>query len=67
MTPLDLTARYRLPGPGLAGGFDLTLGVQNLFNDKPDAIAGSFLAAPYDTTNHSPVGRYVSLSVAKKW
>src|SRR3546814_7403357 len=34
MTTLDLTARYRTEGSGLTGGLDVTLGIQNLFNDK---------------------------------
>ncbi len=67
MTTLDLVARYRTNGSGLLGGLDLTLGVQNLFNDKPDAIAGLYLEAPYDSTNYSPVGCFVSLSIAKRW
>src|SRR3546814_18393054 len=66
MTTLDLTARYRTEGSGLTGGLDVTLGIQNLFNDKPDPITGIFLDAPYDSTNYSPIGRYISLSVAKK-
>src|SRR3546814_3247098 len=61
MTTLDLTARYRTEGSGLTGGLDVTLGIQNLFNDKPDPITGIFLDAPYDSTNYSPIGRYVSL------
>lgn len=67
LTSFDLTARYLTIGSGLFGGIDLTLGVQNLFNAKPDRIVGSFLDAPYDSTNYSPIGRYVSFSIAKKW
>jgi iron complex outermembrane recepter protein len=67
LTSFDLTARYRSLGSGLFGGLDMTLGVQNLFNAKPGAVVGIFLEAPYDSTNYSPVGRYVSFSIAKKW
>jgi iron complex outermembrane receptor protein len=68
-TSLDLTARYRTPETaGLFRGLDVTLAVQNLFNDKPSAIPVSlFYLAPYDSTNGSPIGRFVSLTVAKKW
>jgi outer membrane receptor protein involved in Fe transport len=67
MTPIDLTARYVTRRGGAFGGLDLILSVQNVVNDKPSAIDGIFLDAPYDSTNYSPVGRYVSLSVAKRW
>lgn len=67
LTSFDLTARYKSLGSGVFGGLDLTLGVQNLFNAKPGTVIGIFLEAPYDSTNYSPVGRYVSFSIAKKW
>lgn len=65
--PFDLSARYQTKGNGLAAGLDLVLSVQNLFNDKPGPIDGIFFEAPYDTTNYSPIGRFVSLSIAKAW
>lgn len=69
MAPFDLTFRYRRPaGPGLLDGLDLAASAQNLFNDKPDPIAtGLFLDTPYDSTNYSPFGRVLSLSVTKSW
>lgn len=69
MAPIDLTLRYRVPkGGGPLGGFDLTLSVQNLFNDKPGQIATTLPSdAPYDSTNYSPVGRFVALGVTKRW
>lgn len=69
MTSFDLTARYRLPdGPSLLRGLDLVLSVQNIFNAKPDRIATTLpFDAPYDSTNYSPIGRFVSLAVAKRW
>jgi outer membrane receptor protein involved in Fe transport len=69
MTTLDLTLRYRSPaGSGPAGGLDVSLSVQNIFNAKPGAIATTlFSDAPYDSTNYSPLGRFVALAVSKKW
>lgn len=69
MAPFDLTVRYRRPaGPGLFDGLDIAASGQNLFNDKPDPIATSlFLDTPYDSTNYSPFGRVLSLSVTKSW
>lgn len=67
MTPVDLTLRYR-GDSGLLRGFDLIASVQNLFNAKPSPIATSlFYDTPYDSTNYSPLGRFVSLSVSRKW
>jgi outer membrane cobalamin receptor len=69
MTSFDLTARYRTPpGSGAFDGLDLIVSAANLFNAKPDQIATSLpYDSPYDSTNYSPLGRVISLSVAKKW
>ncbi len=69
MTPVDLTLAYRPErGRGPLANIDVTLSVQNLFNDKPAPIATSlFYDTPYDSTNYSPVGRFVSLALLKKW
>lgn len=41
---------------------------QNLFNRAPPLYAVTSLAyAPYDSTNYSAVGRFLSLSVSKHW
>lgn len=67
MTPVDLTLRYQADS-GLLRGFDLIASVQNLFNARPSPIATTlFYDTPYDSTNYSPLGRFVSLSVTKKW
>lgn len=69
MTTIDLTARYRTaPGSGLFDGLDLTVSAANLFNAKPDTIATSLpYDSPYDSTNYSPLGRFVSFGIAKRW
>ena len=69
MTPVDLTLAYRSDGRrGPLAGIDVTLSVQNILNDKPAPIATSlFYDTPYDSTNYSPVGRFVSLTLLKKW
>jgi outer membrane receptor protein involved in Fe transport len=67
MTPVDLTLRYR-PDSGPLRGFDLIASVQNLFNATPSPIATTlFYDTPYDSTNYSPLGRFLSLSVTRKW
>jgi outer membrane receptor protein involved in Fe transport len=69
MTTVDLTLRYEgeLGAPWLRG-LDASLTVQNLFNAQPDRIATSRPSdAPYDSTNYSPMGRFVAASLVKKW
>ncbi|KHK89072.1 TonB-dependent receptor [Novosphingobium malaysiense] len=67
MTTVDLTVRYR-PQGGWAKGFDFTASVQNAFNARPDTIRTTlYYDTPYDSTNYSPIGRFVSLAVARTW
>ncbi|WP_395396472.1 TonB-dependent receptor (plasmid) [Novosphingobium sp. BL-8A] len=69
MMPVDFTVRYRTDEQGgLLGGIDVIFSLQNAFNDKPDTIATtSYTDTAYDSTNYTPFGRVVSLSVTKKW
>jgi outer membrane receptor protein involved in Fe transport len=69
MAPIDLTLRYRTRrGHGLLDGIDVIASVQNLFNAKPAPIATTlFLDTPYDSTNYSPFGRVLGLTVSKSW
>ncbi len=66
----DLVARYRTgdEGPGWLRGLDLTLGIENLFDVEPPSIFTSRITdTPYDSTNYSPLGRVISLSIARSW
>jgi outer membrane receptor protein involved in Fe transport len=69
MTTADLTLVVRTgTDAGLLSGVDLTLSVQNAFNAKPSPIRTTvFTDTPYDSTNYSPIGRFLSLGVRKKW
>jgi hypothetical protein len=50
------------------GGIDLIASIQNLGNARPTPITTTlYYDTPYDSTNYSPVGRFLSLSVSKKW
>jgi outer membrane receptor protein involved in Fe transport len=69
MTTFDLTGIYKATaGHGVLSGVNLIVSAQNLFNAKPDRIAieGGY-DAPYDSTNYSPVGRLLSIGIAKTW
>lgn len=69
MTTVDLTARYQNEsGPPLLRGLELFASVQNLLDEEPDLLAAtSFIEHPYDTSNYSPVGRFVTFGITKHW
>jgi iron complex outermembrane recepter protein len=69
MTTADLTLRYRSgAASGPFSGIDLSLSVQNLFDEQPGRIATTlFSDAPFDSTNYSPLGRFVAFSITKRW
>lgn len=69
MTTFDLTARIRsLAATGFLSGLDASATIQNLFNEKPARIAATLPSdAPYDSTNYSPVGRFVAVTLTRKW
>lgn len=51
-------------------GLKASLSVQNLFDRDPPFVAATsttYSGLGYDSTNASPLGRFVSLYVAKKW
>ncbi|WDF74225.1 TonB-dependent receptor [Novosphingobium sp. KACC 22771] len=67
MATLDLTGRLRLEGGALTG-VEILLAAQNITNASPDITrTRAAYDAPYDTTNYSPVGRLVSLTLRKNW
>lgn len=48
--------------------FDLTLVVNNLFDDRPPPIGiNGSSDTPYDSTNYSPIGRFIGLKVSRTW
>ncbi len=67
MTTFDFALRLQ-PTSGIGKGFDLLLSIENAFNAKPPLIRKvSYVDTPYDSTNYSPYGRVVSLTIAKTW
>jgi outer membrane receptor protein involved in Fe transport len=53
---------------GVLSGLSISVSVINLFNEKPPTISPEFEIDPtYDSTNTSPVGRFVGLTVGKRW
>jgi outer membrane receptor protein involved in Fe transport len=66
---VDLSAAIRTgPGEGAFGNMELRLTALNVLDEHPDVIRNSQPSAPsYDSTNQSPLGRFVGVSVRKHW
>lgn len=69
MTTADLTILAKRPvGRRALDGLEAAVTVQNIFNAKPHIIATTLPSdAPYDSTNYSPVGRFIAASLRKRW
>lgn len=68
-TTLDLSGAFRPAAQhGPLSGLEFRLNLQNLLNEKPDPIRNSDPSSiPFDSTNQSPIGRFVSFTVTKRW
>ncbi|RCS28846.1 TonB-dependent receptor [Rhodanobacter denitrificans] len=68
-TTLDSTINYDLgERAGPLSGLTLGLSVQNLLNRAPPLYTSAVaIFVPYDATNYSAIGRFVSVSVSKHW
>jgi iron complex outermembrane receptor protein len=64
---LDSAVRVRSTSKsGFFAGLEGVVSAQNLLNRKPDTLRNSSPIDPtYDTTNYSPIGRVISISVSK--
>ncbi|MEO1168738.1 MAG: TonB-dependent receptor [Pseudomonadota bacterium] len=71
-TTVDMTLRFNLDnmtGNSLLSGTRLGISVLNLFNEEPPVapvLANSFLVG-YDPTNASPLGRFISFELTKRF
>lgn len=63
LTTLDLTGRLKLPQHT-----EISLSVLNVLNAKPDPIyTTATYDTPFDATNYSATGRFISLTVTRAW
>ncbi len=69
VTTIDLTGRYAPTAlGGVLQGFELGLKLLNVFNTKPDRIATTLPSdSAFDSTNYSPIGRFIGVEVSKTW
>jgi len=67
-TTFDATLRYAIAQrAGALSGLEFALSAQNLFNREPPLYRAVLNRPPYDSTNYSAIGRFLSLSVSKHW
>ena len=53
---------------GKEPGLEVSLTVQNLLDDKPERIGQTGPTdTPYDSTNYSPIGRFLAFGVRRHW
>jgi outer membrane receptor protein involved in Fe transport len=68
---VDAQLSYQTPvDSALLGGVRISVAVQNLFDRDPPYVLGTstFInGLHYDSTNASPLGRFVSLTINKRW
>ncbi len=63
LATLDMSALVKA-----GGGFELGASIQNVFNAKPPVIVtGSGYDTPFDTTNYSAIGRFLSIQLRRSW
>ena len=76
MTTFDLTLRLRLDGSNVSAGSkgrdvegtEIGLTAQNIFNAMPERIdVPAFYYPPYDSANYSIMGRFVAVSLSRRW
>lgn len=68
-TTFDVTIRYETGWQRSAwSGLEFTLAAQNVFNREPPFYTPRALDhPPYDSTNYSSIGRFLSLSIVKRF
>jgi outer membrane receptor protein involved in Fe transport len=67
-TTVDLSARLSGGEEGPLAGWTLRLTALNLLGEKPARIRNTDpIAVPYDSTNQSPVGRFLGLGLTRLW
>ncbi|PPU86297.1 TonB-dependent receptor [Xanthomonas hortorum pv. hederae] len=68
-TTFDATLRYEIGGRrGALSGLGFALSAQNLFDRAPPLYSPIAITdVPYDSTNYSAIGRFLSASVSKSW
>ncbi|MET3436009.1 TonB-dependent receptor [Sphingomonas sp. 1185] len=69
MATVDLTVIYDMSDRGsILDGLTLSLSAQNISNERPPYLRNiSQSVVNYDSTNYSPIGRFINFTIAKRW
>jgi outer membrane receptor protein involved in Fe transport len=66
-TTIDLNITYKFGKASLLAGTSISLNAQNLLDAAPPFVGAPSLDAGYDPANASLLGRFLSLTLRKKW
>jgi outer membrane receptor protein involved in Fe transport len=66
-TTVDASVRYAPPLAGWAHGLSVNLAALNILNKDPPFVSSSIQGLNYDSSNTNPLGRFITLQVAKQW
>lgn len=68
-TTVDIVTRYMFAPSdnGFTDGLSVSLNIINLLDEQPPYISASGRGSNYDPANASPLGRMVSMQLAKQW
>jgi len=69
-TTFDAALRYAMgPRDDALSGLEFALTLDNLLDRDPPLyrVTSPLYVAAYDSTNYSPIGRFVSVAVSKHW
>jgi outer membrane receptor protein involved in Fe transport len=67
-TTVDATFRFNgSDTDGIWEGFSAALSIDNLLDQDPPEYLNSFSDLRYDAANASPLGRYVTVRIVKRW
>ena len=66
---IDFGLHYELiSGEKRDPGLEISITVQNVLNDKPNTISQTGPTdTPYDSTNYSPIGRFIAFGIRRHW
>lgn len=62
---IDMALIYDFSGPGMLDGLSLALSAQDITDEEPPVVLNGFVS--WDNQVVSPLGRFVSVSVTKRW
>jgi outer membrane receptor protein involved in Fe transport len=66
-TTIDASVRYAPNLSGAFAGLHLSVAVLNAFDRNPPHVLTTIQGLNYDSSNTSPLGRFINLQISKEW